>query len=144
MSANLSKELRTKYGKRSFPIRKGDEVKVMTGASKKKTGKINTINRMKKKVAIEGLQKQKKDGTKINIWFDASNLQIQKLDLGDKKRIKALERKEIKKAEKKEGKIGVKTESKAIPETSSNAKEVKKPEKKKEVKKEGKTEKKNA
>jgi len=93
MSANLSKELRKKYGKRSFPIRKGDEVKVMKGKFVKKTGKISVVDRARKRVAIEGIQRQKKDGTKINIWFDSSNLQIQKLELDDKKRLSALERK---------------------------------------------------
>ena len=38
LSANLSKELRKKYG-RSLQIRKGDSVKVMRGKFKGKTGK---------------------------------------------------------------------------------------------------------
>ena len=130
MSANLSKELRKKYSKRGFPVRKGDEVKIMTGKFKKKTGKIGVVNRMKKKVAVEGIQKQKKDGTKINVWFDSSNLQIQKLELGDKKRIKALGRKasEKKKEEKQEIKkpekrVETKKGTKKAPEISSDAKE---------------------
>lgn len=93
LSATLTKDLRKKHGKRNFPLRKGDEVKVMRGEFKKKTGKISQVYRKKMKVAIEGLQRKKKDGTKINVLFDTSSLQITSLDLSDKKRIKAIERK---------------------------------------------------
>ena len=93
MSASLSKELRKKYGKRSFPVHKGDEVTITIGKFKKKTGKISGFNMIKRKVIIEGIQNKKKSGTKINVLFDASNLIITKLNIDDKKRIKSLERK---------------------------------------------------
>jgi large subunit ribosomal protein L24 len=117
MAANLSKELRKKYGKRSFPVRKGDEAKIMFGASKGKKGKISEIKIGKGRVAIEGIQNKKKDGTKINVWFHASNLQIQELNLNDKKRIEALNRKETQK------KLISKDEKKS---SSTNLKEKKK------------------
>lgn len=101
MSANLSKALRQKYSRKSFPVRKGDNVKVMRGKFKGKTGKINNINLKKLRVSIEGLQTQKKDGTKINVYFKPSKIQIQELVLEDKKRIKALKIK-TEKGEKKE------------------------------------------
>jgi len=93
MSANLSKELRKKYSRRSFPIRKNDVVKVMRGSFKGKTGKIVSIDLSKLRVTIEGLQRQKKDGTKINVYFKPSNLQITELDLDDKKRVERLKSK---------------------------------------------------
>ncbi len=93
ISSHLSKELRKKYGKRSFPIRKGDEVKILRGEFKKKIGKISEINVKKQSVAIEGIQRKKKDGTKVNVYFDSSNLLVQSLVLEDKKRINALNRK---------------------------------------------------
>ena len=92
LSAHLSKELRQKYGKRSFPVRKGDNVKVMKGEFNKKSGKINLVNLSKLKVAIEGIQKQKKDGTKVNVYFSPSNLMITELNLEDKERNEALKR----------------------------------------------------
>jgi len=101
VSANLKKDLRKKYGKRSFPLRKGDNIKIMSGEFKNKTGKIGFVDLKKLKVHIEGIQRNKKDGTKVNVWFDPSNLQIQELILEDKKRIKAIERKENKKESKK-------------------------------------------
>ncbi|MFA5019479.1 MAG: 50S ribosomal protein L24 [Candidatus Pacearchaeota archaeon] len=93
MSVNLSKELRKRYSRRSFPIRKGDDVVVMSGKFKKKSGKISGINSKKMKVSIDGINMKKNDGTKVNVYFRCSNLQIQNLDLNDKKRISALERK---------------------------------------------------
>jgi len=93
LSANLSKDLRKKYSRRSFPLRKSDTVKIMRGKFKKKTGKVSIVNLSKLKVAIEGVQVQKKDGTKVNIYFDPSNLQIIELNLEDTERTKSLGRK---------------------------------------------------
>lgn len=93
LSANLSKLLREKYGKRSIPLRKGDEVLIMRGSSKKKKGKVSIINLKNSKVAIEGIQRTRKNGSKVNILFHPSVLQIQTLNLDDKQRVSALERK---------------------------------------------------
>lgn len=100
LNANLAKELR-KYG-RSLPIREGDLVKIMRGKFKGKKGKISDVKLKKRKAAIEGIQIQKKDGTKINVYFDTSNLQITNLNLDDKKRLK---RKKLAKNGEKEQKI---------------------------------------
>jgi len=100
LSANLSKELRKKHGKRSFPLRKGDEVKIMRGEFKGKKGQIESFNMKKLKVIIEGIQKTKKDGTKVNVIFSPSNLQIQNLNLDDKKRLNSIEKKTKVKEEK--------------------------------------------
>lgn len=87
VSSNLSKELRAKLKKRSLPIRKGDNVKVLRGKFKKKTGKVSNVNLKKLRVTIEGLQRQKKDGTKVNVFFNPSKLQILEL-AEDKLRLK--------------------------------------------------------
>ena len=94
LSSNISKELRKKYSMKSIPLRKNDVVKIMRGKFKKKTGKIITVNLKKQWVYIEGIQKSKKDGSKVNIPFNASNLQIQELNLEDKKRMKKIIQKE--------------------------------------------------
>ena len=95
LASNLSKTLREKYKKRNISLRKGDNVKITKGEFKGKIGKINLINLKKIKVAIDGIQKTKKDGTKVNVIFDPSNLQIQELNLDDKMRIKRLKGKEV-------------------------------------------------
>ena len=60
LSAHLSKTLRQKYGKRSFPLRKGDEVLVMRGTFKKKKAKIASIDLTRSRVALENIQRTKK------------------------------------------------------------------------------------
>lgn len=103
LAAHLSKELRKKYQRRSFPLRKGDTVKIMRGSFKKKTGKIEIVDVKRTRASIEKIQKAKKDGTKVNVFFHPSNVQIQELNLDDKKRIESIERK-IKKTGKEEKK----------------------------------------
>ena len=93
MSANLSKELRKKYSKRNFPIHKGDTVRIMRGEFKKRMGKIENVDLKKMRIGIEGIYRTKKDGTKVGVYFNVSNLQIKELNLEDKKRKIALERK---------------------------------------------------
>jgi len=92
LAANLSKELRKKYSKRSFPLRKGDTVRIMRGSFKGKTGKIEIVNLKRTKVSIEKIQRAKKDGTKVNVFFRPSNLQIKELNLDDKKRMESIKR----------------------------------------------------
>ena len=89
ISSNLSKELRKKYGKRSIPLRKADVVKIMRGKFKGKKGKIESIGLKFSKVYVEGIEETKQDGNKFNIPINASNLQIEELNLEDKKRIKS-------------------------------------------------------
>jgi len=125
ISAHLSKDLRKKYGKRNFPLRKGDSVKVMRGEYKKKTGKIESVNMGKLKVLLEGVYKSKKDGTKIKIYFQPSNLLITELNTDDKKRTESLNRK-FTAARKVEKKIEVKKTETKKPEAKKN--EVKKTE----------------
>lgn len=93
LSANLSKELRKKYGRRNIPARKGDTVRIMTGKLRKKQGKIIRINTKKSRVEIEGIQIKKQDGSKVNVKLHPSNLQIIELNLDDKKRIQIKEAK---------------------------------------------------
>jgi large subunit ribosomal protein L24 len=110
LSANLDKELRKKYTKRSFPLRKGDTVKILRGSFKKKTGKIENVELKRSRVSIEGIQRTKKDGTKVEVFFHPSNLQIKTLNLDDKERMKSIERK-IRQEEKENKK---KTEEKKV------------------------------
>ncbi len=97
LSAHLSKPLREKYGKRSLPLRKGDEVLVMRGNSRKKTGKISVVDLKNSRVAIEGIQRSKRDGSKVNLYFRPSALLIQSASMDDKERKSAVERSSSKK-----------------------------------------------
>lgn len=86
LSANLSKELRKKYGKRSMVLRKGDVVKIMRGKFRKKTGKISLVDIKRSFAEVEGMQMKKQDGSKANVKFYPSKLQITQLYIEDKKR----------------------------------------------------------
>ena len=93
LSAHLSKDLRAKYSKRSLPLRKGDEVLIMRGSFRKKKAKVASVNLKKSIVTLEGIQRTKKDGSKIAVYFYPSTLQIISFNLDDSKR---LTKKEVK------------------------------------------------
>lgn len=88
MAGHLSKELRTKYSRRSAPIRVGDTVKVLRGDYKGKTGTINQVDRARNNVFIQGLMRKKADGKEAFLAFRPSNLLITAVDAKDKKRFK--------------------------------------------------------
>jgi large subunit ribosomal protein L24 len=118
LSSNLSKTLREKYGKRNLPLRKGDEVLVMRGSFKRKRAKITSIDLKRLKIALENIQRGKKDGTKVNVYFHPSSLQIVSLTLDDKKRIASIER--SKKKEKPKASEKQKEEKKGEKKNASN------------------------
>lgn len=76
VSANLSKELRKKIGKRNIVVKKGDKVKIMRGKFKGKTGKVLEVRLKISKIVVEGIQVKKMDGSKANVKMQPSNLQI--------------------------------------------------------------------
>ena len=93
MSVHLSKELREKYKRRSMPVRKGDEVEVMSGKFKKQKGKISKINLKKYQVFIEGVTVKRTDRTERQKPIHPSKVKLINLNLDDKRRVKLLERK---------------------------------------------------
>jgi large subunit ribosomal protein L24 len=92
ISSHLSKELRQQYKKRSLPLRKGDEVKVMRGKFKGVVGKVVRIDTKKYKVYVDTVKKKRSIGTEYLVPLSPSNLMIVKLNLDDKYRMKMLER----------------------------------------------------
>jgi len=81
MSANLSRELRQKYGVKSMPVRRDDEVTVVRGNSKDSKGKVSQVYRKKWCLYIEKLTKSRTNGATIRIPINASNVVITKLKL---------------------------------------------------------------
>lgn len=94
LSAHLSKELRTKYGKRSAVVVKGDKVKIMRGQFKGIEGKVEKVDHVRKIVHVEGVQQMKVNGIKAYYPLSASTLLITSLNADDKKRVASLERKQ--------------------------------------------------
>ncbi len=93
MAGHLSAELRKQHGRRSMTVKKGDEVVVMRGKFKKRSGKIARVNTKKYRVYIEGVMVRRTDGTERQAPLHPSNLKITKLNLQDRRRVAALKRK---------------------------------------------------
>ena len=100
MSAPLSKELRTKYGVRSMPVRKDDEVQVVRGHYKgQQVGKVlqcyrskfrwvdpspkhgNFIQHIHFRIYIERIQREKANGATTNVGIHPSKVAIVKLKM---------------------------------------------------------------
>ncbi len=92
VAAPLSKELRKKYGRRSVPVRKGDEVRVMRGDFRGKEGKVFRVDLKKLRIYIDGVTRKKSTGEEVRVPVHPSNVMITKLNLEDKKRQKIFER----------------------------------------------------
>ena len=80
-------------------MRTGDEVMVMKGKFKKRTGKISRVDLRKIKVYIDGITRKKVDGTEVQVPIHPSKVKIINLNLEDKKRLESLTR-TVKKEEK--------------------------------------------
>ncbi|MEM3550526.1 MAG: 50S ribosomal protein L24 [Candidatus Bathyarchaeia archaeon] len=91
-SAPLTPDLRKSYGTRSLPIRRGDSVRVMRGDRKGFEGKVARVDRKNYRVYIEGLTREKVDGTTVSVPIHPSKVMITRLNLDDKWRKKILER----------------------------------------------------
>lgn len=91
-AAPLSPELRTSYGTRNIPVRRGDVVRVVRGDHKGFEGKVARVDRKKYMVHIEGLMRERVDGRTIFIPVHPSKVMITKLSLDDKWRKRVLER----------------------------------------------------
>merc|ERR1739849_34344 len=82
MSAPLSKDLRQKYGVRSMPIRKDDEVQVLRGHYKgQQVGKVVQCYRKKFVVYIERIQREKANGATVYVGIHPSKVSIVKLKM---------------------------------------------------------------
>ena len=92
MSAHLSPALREKYHRRSFPIRVGDTVKIISGEFKGVEGKVTKVDRENQRVYIENVTLKKADGTTVPRPIHVSNVMITELKLDDKLREPALMR----------------------------------------------------
>lgn len=87
LNAPLSKELRTKHKRRSLTLRAGDEVEVMRGTFSKKKAKVTNVDRTRTRVTLEGIQRSKRDGSKVAIYFRAHALKIITIGGDDKRRL---------------------------------------------------------
>ena len=117
IGATLSKQLRQKYHRRSIRIVNGDTVKIIRGEYKGIDGKVTKISLEKCSIAVEGVQREKLKGGKIDLYIHSSNTIITSLNTEDKWRIKKLEHKS-----KAESKLETESKSKIESKSKNNVK----------------------
>jgi len=93
MAAPLSNELASSKGAKTLPIRKGDTVRIMRGDNKGFEGKVSRVDLKTYRIYLEGLTREKVDGTNIFLAVHPSKVQIRNLNLDDKWRKNILGRK---------------------------------------------------
>ena len=86
LSASVSKKLKQEKGLKSLPIREGDEVLIVRGSHKGKSGKVNKTDPVKSRIYVDGLGSKKTDAQEIAIPIHPSNVVIQKIYGKDKYR----------------------------------------------------------
>lgn len=94
-SAPLSSKLKESHNKNSVPVRSGDTVTIMRGDRRGSEGKVQRIDRKNYRIFVEGVDREKVDGTKILIPIHPSKVMITRLNLDDKWRKKTMERKSL-------------------------------------------------
>lgn len=92
LAATLSPELRAKYNIRSFPVRKGDTIRILRGDYTGVEGKITKVDTQRYRIFIEGVTKEKSDGTAVQVPINPSKITLTKLNLDDKWRKSAIEK----------------------------------------------------
>jgi large subunit ribosomal protein L24 len=94
MAAPLSPELISSKGAKTLPVRKGDTVRVMRGDHTGFEGKVSRVDLKRYRIFLEGLTREKVDGTNIFVSVHPSKVMIKNLKLEDKWRKAIVEGKE--------------------------------------------------
>ncbi len=92
-AAHISSSLKSVHGVRALPVRSGDTVRIMRGDHAGFEGKITRVDTSKYRVFVEGLTREKVDGTTIFLPVHPSKVMITTLNLDDKWRKAILKRK---------------------------------------------------
>ncbi len=99
-SAALSPALKVAHKVGSVSVRTGDTVKIMRGDRKGTEGKVARVDRNKYRLYVEGVTREKVDGTAVQIPVHPSKVMITSLNLDDKWRRESLKVELPKEAEK--------------------------------------------
>jgi large subunit ribosomal protein L24 len=93
MAAPLSRELSASRGAKTLPVRRGDTILIKRGDNKGFEGKVSRVDLKAFRIYVEGLTREKVDGTNIFLPVHPSKVEIRNLNLDDKWRKNILERK---------------------------------------------------
>jgi large subunit ribosomal protein L24 len=88
VNLHIDKQLAKRLGikKRSIQVSKGDTVKVMSGGSKGKAGKVMRVDIKRGFLFIDSLKKKNARGKEYYVPVYCSNAYITEFNLGDKRR----------------------------------------------------------
>lgn len=90
IAAPLSEELRKAQGRTSYPVRKGDTVKIVRGDFAGIEGKVNDVDTHGRRLFVEGVSREMTSGTSTNVSVHSSKVVITKLNLDDKWRAESI------------------------------------------------------
>lgn len=90
LNAPLSDALKEQYKKKTLRVVKGDTVRVTRGDFVGSEGVVDAIDTGRSKIVVHGVSLTKADGTEVPRAIDASNVQLTKLKLDDKRRVTKL------------------------------------------------------
>ncbi|MCK4952941.1 50S ribosomal protein L24 [Candidatus Bathyarchaeota archaeon] len=108
-SSPLSSELKATHNTGSVQVRTGDTVRVYRGEHKGLEGKVTKVDTKNYRIFVEGVTREKIDGTPAPIPMHPSKTMITRLNLDDRWRREALKRKSADKEEEKRKKEKQKT-----------------------------------
>ena len=91
MSCHLNKTLRQTHKIRALPIKRGDEVKILKGKFKGKSGKVVQVYRRRNVIYVDKIQREKQNGQTVFFPIRPSYCVVEKLVL-NKDRKKTIER----------------------------------------------------
>lgn len=92
LSASLSSELVQEHKVHSMVVRSGDTVAILRGSFRDVEGKVTKVDLRRGYLYIEGVTREKADGTTKLIPIHSSKVVIRRLVLDDKRRKEILER----------------------------------------------------
>lgn len=79
MSCHLMKSLREQYKVRSVPIKRGDEVKILKGKAKGKSGKVVQVYRKRNVIYVDKVNGEKQNGQTVFLPIRPSNCVVEKM-----------------------------------------------------------------
>ena len=91
MSCHLNKSLRDQYKIRCLPIKRGDEVKILKGKSKGKSGKVVQVYRKRNVIFVDKVNREKQNGQSVFLPIRPCHCIVEKL-LINKDRTKTIEK----------------------------------------------------
>jgi large subunit ribosomal protein L24 len=94
LGARLSNELIASRGIKTLPVRKGDTIRIVRGDNAGFEGKVSRVDLKRYRIFVEGLTREKVDGTNIFVSVHPSKVMIRSLNLDDKWRKAIVERKQ--------------------------------------------------